>query len=112
MTIRNYGKGILSALLCLCMLFTMSGLEARAASYSITVSNLTAPETITAGDSFDIKGTIRSTYTIKSAKIGICDSDGKWISGHYTTKKPAKKIYGLSKANDKLHIDTLSKGTY
>ncbi|MDD7307106.1 MAG: hypothetical protein PUG78_01700, partial [Eubacteriales bacterium] len=94
------------------MLFTMSGLEARAASYSITVSNLTAPETITAGDSFDIKGTIRSTYTIKSAKIGICDSDGKWISGHYTTKKPAKKIYGLSRANDKLHIDTLSKGTY
>ena len=94
------------------MLFTMSGLEARAASYSITVSNLTAPETITAGDSFDIKGTIRSTYTIKSAKIGICDKDGKWISGHYTTKKPAKKIYGLSNANDKLHIDTLSKGTY
>ena len=112
MTIRNYGKRFLSALLCLCMLFTMSGLEAGAASYSITVSNLTAPETITAGDSFDIKGTIRSTYTIKSAKIGICDSDGKWISGHYTTKKPAKKIYGLSKANDKLHIDTLSKGTY
>ena len=112
MTIRNYGKRFLSALLCLCMLFTMSGLEARAASYSITVSNLTAPETITAGDSFDIKGTIRSTYIIKSAKIGICDSDGKWISGHYTTKKPAKKIYGLSKANDKLHIDTLSKGTY
>ena len=76
MTIRNYGKRILSALLCLCMLFTMSGLEAGAASYSITVSNLTAPETITAGDSFDIKGTIRSTYTIKSAKIGICDKDG------------------------------------
>ena len=112
MTNRNYARRILSALLCLCMLFTMSGLEAEAASYSITVSNLTAPETITAGDSFDIKGTIRSTYTIKSAKIGICDKDGKWLSGHYITKKPEKKTYSLSKANDRLHIDTLDKGTY
>ncbi len=94
------------------MVFTMSGLEASAASYSIKVSSLTAPELITAGDSFDIKGTIKSTYIIKSAKIGICDAEGKWISGHYTTKKPNKKTYGLSNANSSLHIDTLSKGTY
>ena len=94
------------------MVFAASGFEAGAASYSITVSSLTVPEEITAGDSFDIKGTIRSTYTIKTAKIGICNKDGKWISGHYTTKKPGKKTCSLSKANDRLHIDTLDKGTY
>ena len=94
------------------MIFTASGFESGAASYSIKVSNLTAPGTIMAGDGFDIKGTIKSTYIIKSAKIGICDADGKWISGHYTTKKPGKKTYGISKANSSLHIDTLKKGTY
>lgn len=112
MSIRIYTKRVLSIILCLTMMLGVLGLEANAASYSITVSNLSAPETITAGDSFDIKGTLKSTYIIKSAKIGICDADGKWISGHYTTKKPEKKIYGLSKANSKLHIDTLTKGTY
>lgn len=112
MTIRNYAKRILSALMCLCMVFTLAGFEASAASYSIKISNLTAPESITAGDSFDIKGTIKSTYIIKSAKIGICDEEGNWLSGHYTTKKPEKKTYSISNANAKLHIDTLSKGTY
>ena len=94
------------------MVFALPGPEVFAASYSIKVSNLTAPEILTAGDSFDIRGTIKSTYIIKSAKIGICDEEGNWISGHYTTKKPEKKIYGLSNANSSLHIDTLSKGTY
>lgn len=112
MAITSIRNRVLSIILIICLIFGISGTEAVAASYSVTVKNVTAPEEITAGNIFKIKGTVQSTYTIKSVKIGICDESGKWLSGHYTTKKPEKKSYFISNANSKLNFNTLEKGTY
>ena len=90
------------------MAFTVT---ASAATY-FDVTDGIYPDEIYKGDMYAAKGTVTSTYTIKSITIGICDSEGKVLDGHSVTKKPGTKTYDLGKIKKTLHTDTLKTGTY
>ena len=78
----------------------------------ITGNSITYPKVLKTGTGFAVKGSLSSNYNIKSVKVGIRNSSGKWMSGYYGTATPNTKTYNLSKLDSKVYFDKLKEGTY
>ena len=90
--------------------FIATGLGVYAAPVSI--SSYTAPTNLKVGQSFAIKGTIKSTSTIKRVEVGIVSSKGKWTNYKYDNKKVNSKSFNVKKADKTLKFGKLKAGTY
>ncbi|MCD8231927.1 MAG: phage tail tip lysozyme [Clostridiales bacterium] len=75
-----------------------------------TISGATKPGTLTAGNSFSIKGTISSTSKITSVTVAVYDTSGDKQIGK--TVKPNAKSYSLSNVDASIKFGTLSAGVY
>ena len=95
------------------MTFSLSFSDVRAASSGkVTLSNYNAPETISMGHSYSIKGKIKATKKINKVEIGIVDlSTGKWAY-KYTKTNVNSKSFNVKKADTKLTFGKLKEGTY
>ncbi|MGI6204775.1 MAG: hypothetical protein ACOYJH_05815 [Anaerovoracaceae bacterium] len=77
-----------------------------------TLSNTKSPSSLKVGNSFSVKGTVKSSYRIKSISVGVQQTSGKWVSGVYKTVSPNTNTYDLSNLSSGLKFEKLSKGTY
>jgi len=75
-----------------------------------TISGASKPGTLTAGNSFTIKGTISSTSKITSVTVAVYDTSGDKQIGK--TVKPNAKSYSLSKVDSSIKFGGLSAGVY
>ncbi|MCD8218213.1 MAG: phage tail tip lysozyme [Clostridiales bacterium] len=75
-----------------------------------TISGATKPGTMTAGNSFTIKGTISSTSKITSVTVAVYDTSGAKQIGK--TVSPNAASYSLSKVDSSIKFGKLSAGVY
>lgn len=77
-----------------------------------TTSSVNKPSSIIKGNSFSIRGKVKSTFKIKAIRIGAVNSKGKWMSGVNASASPKAKSYSVSKVDSKVKFGKLSTGTY
>lgn len=77
-----------------------------------TLSNAKSPSSLKVGNSFSVKGTVKSSYRIANISVGVQKSSGKWVSGVYKSASPNTNTYDLAKLNNSIKFEKLSKGTY
>lgn len=113
-------KKIISFLLTLCLILTMVPVTAQVASAAttnsmkVTKSGVTYPTNLTKGNSFVLKGTIKSNKNIDRIEIGIVSGTTKnWVQGQKVIQYPKKKTYDILKnADSKIKFGKLFAGTY
>lgn len=102
----------LSVILSLSICFQETG-DAEAASAALfSTSYVTTPGALYSGQSFVLKGIIKSRYKMKSVRAGICTTAGKWIRGEYGSADPAAKSYNLNRLDYKVAFGKAAPGTY
>lgn len=74
------------------------------------LTSYTAPNSLTVGNYFILRGYITSNTTIKSVTAGVYDSSGKQVIGY--TAHPNTKSYSLAKLDMKVKFGKLSAGSY
>lgn len=76
----------------------------------VTISGASSPNTMTAGSSFDIRGTLSSKGSISSVTVGVYDTSGTMKIGR--SASPNTTTYNLSSLNADIKFGTLSPGAY
>lgn len=93
--------------------FSRSIAAAKRAIRVVVEEYATVPE-LNAGDSFTIRGKIRSNTTIKWVEVGVVDaSTSAWVDGCRFEKKDIDKTsYDISEADADVKFSSLKAGTY
>jgi hypothetical protein len=78
----------------------------------VSISGYTYPTTLTPGSTFVIKGTIRSSETIRKVTAGIYRSSNRTNAVYAKSVAPGSKSYNLAGLDPYLAFDKLSAGTY
>lgn len=78
----------------------------------INGDELSLPDSIYVGNSFNIKGDVISKYTMKKLVVGIANSKKSYISKKYKSVNPKSKKYDISKLSKYVRYGELEPGTY
>lgn len=79
---------------------------------NLSVSGHNYPSSLNVGQAYSIKGTVKSSYTIKSLTAGLYNySDGS-STGYVKTVTPNATSYNLTGVDAALYFNKLSAGTY
>ncbi len=84
--------------------FTVTGTS------KLRIKSYNYPKKIEKGESYSIKGKIRSNRTIKKVTVKIVGANGKVKCK--AIAKPEKKSYNIKKLDNKIKFGKLKKGTY
>ena len=84
--------------------FTVTGTS------KLRIKSFNYPKKIKQGDSFSIKGKVKSNKKIKRVRVRIVDANGKIVLK--ASAKPGKKSYNLKKLDAKIKFGKLKRGTY
>lgn len=76
----------------------------------VTISGASSPNTMTAGSSFDIRGTLSCGGTITSVTVGVYDTSGSMKIGK--TTDPGTTTYDLKSLDTSIKFSTLPAGGY
>lgn len=77
---------------------------------TLKVTSATSPTSLLKGNSFTIKGTVKSNFKISKVQIKVVNSSG--TTKLSATAKPKKTSYSLKKLDSKIKFGKLAKGTY
>ena len=112
MTLTKEKKRILALIVIASMLFSMSFTESYAASSGMKLKNYNAPSKIAIGNTYSIKGKIKSSRKIYKVQIGIVSKKtGKFVY-RYTKTKVNSYTFNIKKADKKLKFGRLKAGAY
>lgn len=87
--------------------FTVKAAESPAST--LTINNYSYPTSLNEGDSFNIKGTVASNYSISSITVGLYNANGAVMSSK--TVNPNAKSYSLASLSAYIRFNTLKAGT-
>ena len=76
----------------------------------ITISSQTVPSTLTVGDSFSIRGSVRAGTNLKKVTVGVYNMSGTMKIGKTVT--PNMTTYSLSNVDTSIKFGTLAAGVY
>ena len=82
----------------------------RPSTSTLKIGSYNYPVSIKKGNSFSIKGKIKSNKKITSVKVQVVDSNGKTVLS--ASAKPNAKSYQIKKLDAKIKFGKLKKGTY
>lgn len=78
----------------------------------VTSSGITHPDVIMKGDSFSLKGTVKSEPSMSSITVGV-KKNGSWLKNYYVTSKKSLSSYDINKnADSSISFGKLSDGDY
>lgn len=89
---------------------SVSSSSSSSASSTLAISSYNYPSSVIKGNSYTIKGTIKSNYSITKVAVYILNSSGSTVYSGSAT--PNAKSYSLSNLASKLKFAKLSTGTY
>lgn len=66
------------------------------------------------GQTFEMKGTIKSNAAIEKVTLGVATQDGdEWVDGHkYVNSQVDNRVFDITEAGEKINLDELEQGSY
>ena len=87
--------------------------NASATASNITISGATKPGALKLKQTFTVKGTVKSTLSLKKIEVGVVEkTSGKWQTCAHKTVNTTAKSYDLNKVDSAMGFSKLPKGTY
>lgn len=82
----------------------------KVAAATITGSSMTYPTSITKGNTFSIKGTVKASNTIKTVALSVCSTDG--VRQFSASASPNAASYNVHNLDSKMTFKKLGTGKY
>jgi hypothetical protein len=76
------------------------------------ISDCTVPQNYYYGTKFAAKGRITAAYKLKSVKVGLTSTKGKFVKSYYISKTPKKTSFDVSAEAAKINFAKVPAGTY
>lgn len=90
--------------------YTGGGVDNPSGPSTLSVTGANYPETLAAGKSFSLYGTVSSNYKISWVRVGVYKPDGSLAISE--TAKPGTNTFSIASVDDNIRFGSLSAGRY